>query len=52
MCYVAGVIAAAVVGYLCIKAMLVIVKKKKFKYFAYYCAAVGLAAVIGSFFIK
>ncbi len=52
MCYVVGAIVAAVVGYICIKAMLVIVKKKKFKYFAYYCAAVGLAAVIGSFFIK
>lgn len=52
MCYVVGVIASAIVGYLCIKAMLVIVKKKKFKYFAYYCAAIGLAAVIGSFFIK
>ncbi len=52
MCYVAGVIASAIVGYLCIKAMLVIVKKKKFKYFAYYCAVVGLAAVIGSFVIK
>lgn len=50
--YVVGVVVSAVVGYLCIKAMLVIVKKKKFKYFSYYCAAIGLIAVIGSFFIK
>lgn len=52
MSYVVGVVVSAVVGYICIKAMLVIVKKKKFKYFSYYCAAMGLIAVIGSFFIK
>ena len=52
MSYLVGVVVSAVVGYLCIKAMLIIVKKKKFKYFAYYCATIGLVAVIGSFFIK
>ena len=52
MCYVVGVIVSAIVGYVCIKAMLVIVKKKKFKYFSYYCAAIGLAAIIGHFVIS
>ena len=50
--YIVGAAVSAIVGYICIKAMLVIVKKKKFKYFSYYCAAMGLIAVIGSFFIK
>ena len=50
--YIVGTAVSAIVGYICIKAMLVIVKKKKFKYFSYYCAAMGLIAVIGSFFIK
>ncbi len=47
--YVAGMIVAGVVGYICIKTMLVIVKGKKFKYFAWYCFAVGALAVIGNF---
>ena len=52
LCCILGVVASAIVGYICIKLMLVIVKKKKFKYFAYYCAALGLLAIIGSFFIN
>ena len=51
-CYVVGVITSAIVGYICIKAMLVIVKKKKFKYFSYYCALIGIAAIIGHFVMK
>ena len=47
--YIAGMIAAALVGYVCIKAMLIVVKNKKFKYFAYYCFAVGLVSIIGHF---
>ncbi len=50
--YVAGAIMAAIVGYVCIKTMLVIVRNKKFKYFSYYCAVVGLIAIIGSFVVK
>ena len=45
-------IVAAVVGYICIKTMLVVVRNKKFKYFSYYCAVVGLVAIIASFVIK
>ena len=40
-----GTIVAAVVGFFCIKTMLVIVKQKKFTYFAVYCFIVGCIAV-------
>lgn len=47
--YIVGMIAAAVVGYICIKTMLVIVRKKKFSYFSYYCFAVGAIAILWYF---
>lgn len=47
--YIIGMIVAAVVGYVCIKTMLVLVRGKKFKYFAYYCFVVGGFAVIMHF---
>lgn len=50
--YVVGVVVSAVVGFVCIKTMLIIVRNKKFKYFAYYCAVVGIIAVIASIFVK
>lgn len=46
MNYLVGTIVAAFVGYISIKTMLVIVRGKKFKYFAYYCISVGIIAVI------
>ncbi len=49
--YIVGMLVAAVVGYICIKTMLNIVRKQKFKYFAYYCFVVGIAAII-TFFVK
>ena len=49
--YAVGALVAAVVGYICIKTMLVVVRNKKFKYFSIYCFAVGLLAVIGARFI-
>lgn len=49
--YLVGTLIAGVVGYICIKTMLKIVKGKKFKYFAYYCFVAGLIAVIGHFVI-
>lgn len=51
-CYVAGMLVAAVVGYICIKTMLVVVKNKKFKYFAIYCLAIGALSIGGYFFIS
>lgn len=50
--YILGALFAAVVGYICIKTMLVVVKKKKFTYFAYYCVLLGIVAIIGSFIVK
>lgn len=49
--YAVGALFSAVVGYICIKTMLVIVRNKKFKYFAYYCFAVGAVAIVGHFLI-
>lgn len=49
--YFVGTVIAGVVGYICIKTMLVIVKGKKFKMFAYYCIIIGLVAVIGNFLV-
>ena len=49
--YIIGTTIAGIVGYICIKTMLVIVKGKKFKYFAYYCFTVGILAVVAHFAI-
>ena len=46
VCYVVGTIVAAVVGYICIKTMLIIVRGKKFKYFAYYCFVAGSVSIV------
>ena len=51
-CYVAGALVSAVVGYICIKTMLVVVRNKQFKYFSAYCGLVGLIAIVASFFVK
>ena len=47
--YAVGMLVAAVVGYICIKTMLVIVKKRKFKFFSIYCLVVGIISIIGYF---
>lgn len=49
-CYLAGTICAAVVGYICIRMMLVVVKKRKFTFFAIYCLIVGLVSIGGYFY--
>ncbi len=49
--YAVGMVFAGVVGYICIKTMLIIVRKKKFRYFAYYCFVVGIVAIAGHFLI-
>lgn len=51
LCCVIGAVIAAVVGYICIKTMLIVVRKKKFKGFAIYCFAAGLVAIIAHFVI-
>lgn len=45
--YLAGAVISAVVGYFCIKKMLTIVRKKKFKGFAIYCLILGSVSIIG-----
>lgn len=49
--YIVGMIVSGVVGYICIKVMIKIVKSKKFSYFAYYCAIVGVLC-IAVYFIR
>lgn len=48
--YAAGVLCAAVVGYICIKTMLVVVRNKKFTIFGVYCLIVGFVAIGGYFY--
>lgn len=47
--YIVGTAVSAVVGYICIKTMLKVVRKKKFKGFSLYCAIMGIIAIIGYF---
>lgn len=49
--YVIGMVIAAVVGYVCIKAVLVIVRKKKFTIFAIYCLLIGALSIGGYFYM-
>ena len=44
--YLGGMIAAGLVGYLCIRWLLNILKNNKFHYFGYYCIVVGIASII------
>ncbi len=50
-CYVVGTVISGLVGYVCIKLMLAIVRSKKFKIFGIYCFIVGLISIIGHFYI-
>lgn len=47
--YAAGMIAAAIFGYFAIRTIGKLVRKRKMKYFAYYCFAAGALAIIGYF---
>ena len=49
--YAIGAVFAAAVGYVCIKTMLLVVRNKKFKYFSWYCFAIGAIAIVGHFLI-
>ncbi len=44
--YAVGTVVAAVVGYICIKTMLVIVRGKKFTFFSIYCFIIGVIAIV------
>ena len=49
--YLAGMITATVVGMLCIRFMLMALRKRRFKYFAFYCLAVAAFAIAGGLFL-
>ena len=49
--YAVGMLVAAVVGYICIKTMLYVVRQKKFTGFAVYCLIVG-AISVGVYFYQ
>ena len=49
--YIIGMLIAAVIGYICIKTMLVIVRKKKFFGFAIYCLILGAVSIGGFFYM-
>lgn len=49
--YAVGTLVAAVVGYICIKTMLVVVRKKKFMIFSVYCLILGLLSIGGYFYL-
>ncbi len=49
--YVIGMIIAALVGYVAIKTLLAILRKRKFWYFSIYCLAMGLLSIVGYFLI-
>lgn len=49
---VVGFLTAVVAGYLAIRLLVLVVKKDRLKYFAYYCWAVGIAVLIKEIFFK
>lgn len=49
--YIIGMLVAGVVGYICIRVMMYVVSEKKFSYFAYYCAIVGIISLGYHFFV-
>ncbi|MEY8427896.1 undecaprenyl-diphosphate phosphatase [Lachnospiraceae bacterium 46-15] len=51
ICCIIGAVVAGLVGYVCIKVMLSIVRKKKFKGFAIYCLVLGVAAIAAHFIL-
>lgn len=51
LCCIVGAIVAGLVGYVCIKTMLIVVRKKKFKGFAVYCFLVGILSIVAHFVI-
>lgn len=50
--YLVGMVVAGVVGYFSIRLVNLLAQKNKFGRFAYYCWAMGLAAIVVSFFVK
>lgn len=49
--YFVGAAVAGVVGYACIRVLLVLFKNRKMKYFSYYCFVMGIVAIIANFIL-
>lgn len=49
--YAAGMAAAAVFGFIAIRTIGIMVRKRKMRYFAYYCFAAGVLAIAGNFLL-
>lgn len=47
--YIVGAVVAGIVGYICIKTLLLLFQNKKMKYFSYYCFCMGIIAIILNF---
>ena len=47
--YLAGTLVAAVVGYICIKIMLYVVRQKKYTIFSIYCLIIGVISISAYF---
>lgn len=49
--YLAGMLVAAVIGYICIRWLKNLIQKDQFHYFGYYCLAIGLIAIVCGVFL-
>lgn len=47
--YLAAAVLAGAAGYICIKTMLKLVQRKRFRYFSIYCFIAGMTAVVCNF---
>lgn len=47
--YFIGAAVACVVGFICIKTLLILYKNRKMKYFSYYCFVAGIIGIIANF---
>jgi undecaprenyl-diphosphatase len=47
-----GAVMAGAVGFFCVRKMLVLVEKRKLRYFAFYCFAIGVVAMAGYFVLR
>jgi undecaprenyl-diphosphatase len=49
--YLLGTLTSAIVGFICIKILIRLLKERKFHYFAYYCWTVGILSIIANFIL-
>ncbi|TCK97952.1 undecaprenyl-diphosphatase [Natranaerovirga hydrolytica] len=47
--YLIGTLISAVVGFICIKTLIVLLRNRKLHYFSYYCFVIGIITIINSF---